>query len=94
MSENSDSIRRIVNGESWNDFCDSLREAGKLVLEDATPADPLPACSVLFTTLINAASDRVWITSPYFVPDDVLTRALPAAALRGVDVRILLPGKA
>jgi cardiolipin synthase len=58
------------------------------------PADTLPNCSVLFTTLINAARRRVWITSPYFVPDDVLVRALQAAALRGVDVRILLPGKA
>jgi cardiolipin synthase len=58
------------------------------------PADTLPNCSVLFTTLINSAVDRVWITSPYFVPDDILSRALQAAALRGVDVRLLLPGQA
>jgi cardiolipin synthase len=40
------------------------------------------------------AKKRLWITSPYFVPDDVMQRALQAAAIRGVDVRILLPGKA
>jgi cardiolipin synthase len=34
------------------------------------------------------------MTSPYFVPDDVMVRALQSAAMRGVDVRILLPGKA
>ncbi len=58
------------------------------------PADLTPNCSVLFSTLIGAAKERVWITSPYFVPDEVLSRALQAAALRGVDVRILLPDEA
>jgi len=58
------------------------------------PADTTPNCSVLFATLVNTARRRLWITSPYFVPDGVMTRALQAAALRGVDVRILLPGKA
>ena len=58
------------------------------------PADRHSNCSVLFLTLINTARERVWITSPYFVPDEVMVRALQAAAVRGVDVRIILPGKA
>ncbi|MFV2060616.1 MAG: phospholipase D-like domain-containing protein, partial [Gammaproteobacteria bacterium] len=58
------------------------------------PADDLSNCSILFTTLINMAQQRLWITSPYFVPDDVLLRALQSAAIRGIDVRIILPGKA
>jgi cardiolipin synthase A/B len=33
----------------------------------------------------------VWITSPYFVPDTSLIYALQLAALRGVDVRVMLP---
>ena len=35
----------------------------------------------------------MWITSPYFVPDAQVIAALQLAALRGVDVRILLPEK-
>lgn len=58
------------------------------------PADDTKNCSMLFTTLINMAQHRLWITSPYFVPDDVMLRALQAAAIKGVDVRIILPGKA
>lgn len=58
------------------------------------PADDSANCSMLFTTLINMAQHRLWITSPYFVPDDVMLRALQAAAIKGVDVRIILPGKA
>jgi len=35
----------------------------------------------------------VWIETPYFIPDQALSMALQTAALRGVDVRLLLPGK-
>jgi cardiolipin synthase len=48
----------------------------------------------LFTRAINVATRRVWIASPYFVPDEGTLRALQLAALRGVDVRILIPEKA
>jgi cardiolipin synthase len=58
------------------------------------PADNLANCSSLFATICQIAKWRLWLTSPYFVPDDVMVRALQAAAIRGVDVRLLLPGKA
>jgi cardiolipin synthase len=40
---------------------------------------------------IASARQRVWITSAYFVPDQPTLRALLSAALRGVDVRLLIP---
>jgi len=42
---------------------------------------------------IYRAHRRVWIANSYFVPDSRITRALVLASLRGVDVRILVPGK-
>jgi cardiolipin synthase len=42
---------------------------------------------------INLARERVWIETPYFVPDQPILMALQTAALRGVDVRLLLPGR-
>lgn len=45
----------------------------------------------LFTALIEAAVERLWIATPYFVPDDRVISALKIAALRGVDVKILVP---
>ena len=39
------------------------------------------------------AKERLWIATPYFVPTDAVYAALLAAALRGVDVRILVPEK-
>lgn len=66
----------------------------KVAIVNTGPADTMANCSALFATIIQSAQRRLWMTSPYFVPDDVLVRALQAAAIRGVDVRILLPGKA
>ncbi len=55
------------------------------------PADKLQACTLFFLNLINQAEKRLWIASPYFVPDDSILNALKLAAMRGVDVRIILP---
>jgi cardiolipin synthase A/B len=42
---------------------------------------------------IVRAKKRIWISNSYFVPSSVISRALVRAAGRGVDVRVLLPGK-
>jgi cardiolipin synthase len=55
------------------------------------PADDLETCTLFFLHAINSARDRLWIVSPYFVPDEQLMSALQLAAMRGVDVRILIP---
>jgi len=57
------------------------------------PADNLETCALMFTQVINSARERIWISSPYFVPDRQILAALKLAVLRGVDVRILLPDK-
>jgi cardiolipin synthase len=55
------------------------------------PADELETCGLFFVHMINLARKRLWIASPYFVPDAHVTSALQLASLRGVDVRIMLP---
>lgn len=57
------------------------------------PADDTEKCLLFFLQCINSAQKRLWITSPYFVPTHSIISALQLAALRGVDVRILLPRK-
>ncbi|MFN0206906.1 MAG: cardiolipin synthase [Planctomycetota bacterium] len=44
-------------------------------------------------TIITKATDHIFLTTPYFVPDRSMLVALATAALRGVDVRLLLPGQ-
>lgn len=45
----------------------------------------------LYFGAMSAAKERIWITSPYFIPDPALTTALKTAAVSGVDVKVLIP---
>jgi cardiolipin synthase A/B len=42
---------------------------------------------------MQAARDHIWIENAYFLPDKDIRVALCAAARRGVDVRVVVPGK-
>jgi cardiolipin synthase len=58
------------------------------------PADPVDSWQLLVAEAANTSRERLWIASPYFVPDEGVLTALQAAAIRGVDVRILIPERA
>jgi cardiolipin synthase len=47
----------------------------------------------IFVAAIGAARERVWITTPYFVPDPPMMVALQVAAMRGLDVKLILPSR-
>jgi len=57
------------------------------------PADLQETCSLYFVAAIHAARRRLWITTPYFVPDPAVMSALRLAVFRGVDVRVLIPSR-
>ena len=42
---------------------------------------------------LSCAKNKVYIMTPYFIPDREMISSLVTAALRGVDIRIILPGK-
>ncbi|WP_125703090.1 cardiolipin synthase [Lacticaseibacillus daqingensis] len=55
------------------------------------PEQPLEAIKLGYLRLVGMAKRRIWIQSPYFVPDDSLIDALAIAVNAGVDVRIMVP---
>ena len=55
------------------------------------PLDEHKAIYLMFTKLISNAKERVYIQTPYFLPNSVTANALKVAALSGVDVRIMIP---
>ena len=55
------------------------------------PASRLHIPLAVLMEIIYRTKKRLWLASPYFVPDSAFRAALKHAALRGVDVRILLP---
>lgn len=69
-----------------------LEEADQIAAVIPTgPADPADSWQLVVAEAANTARQRLWIASPYFVPDEGVLTALQAAAIRGVDVRILIP---
>jgi len=58
------------------------------------PSGPDVQLDALYDTLVAAiykARRRIWLVTPYFVPDDGLMRALLLQARLGTDVRVILP---
>lgn len=55
------------------------------------PADHEDYGTLYFCALAHAAERRLWIASAYLVPDTEILAALKLAALRGVEVRVLVP---
>ena len=77
---------------SW-DRVANHEEGTDLLILTSGPADPMDTCSLMFVLAIQSARERIWISSPYFIPNEAVMAALQTAALRGVDVRIMLPLK-
>jgi len=73
--------------DAWNE----PGETAEVLIVPTGPADRLETCSLMYQQAIHSAKDRIWIASPYFVPDHGVMSALHLATLRGVDVRILIP---
>ncbi|MCA9540199.1 MAG: cardiolipin synthase, partial [Myxococcales bacterium] len=88
-------------------FCEDWQYAAEETLKPIEPPAPVGKCTVaivpsgpdqvhnahalIYFTAVATARRRVWLASPYFVPDPPMVQALISAALRGVDVRLLMP---
>lgn len=66
---------------------------GQVVTQVITsgPDTPLEPIHRLHVSAIHAATRRVWLVTPYFVPGEAARMALTSAALGGLDVRLLVP---
>lgn len=95
---------QLVFFEDWFWACGDVPEAiphnraqpenQTLLILPTGPADVLDSWQLFIVEACNQARTELWIASPYFVPDTGVTSALQAAALRGVDVRLLIPERA
>ncbi|MEM9759815.1 MAG: phospholipase D-like domain-containing protein, partial [Pseudomonadota bacterium] len=79
----------VPDGLVW-DLEASDRDQHAIVIASG-PADEFETAGLLYTQAIAAATERVWIASPYVIPDGAVLSALQSAALRGVDVRVVMP---
>lgn len=84
----------ILEGLSWQPVAADLQaddDGMDVIVLGSGPADELETASLFFTSVLNAAIERIWIATPYFIPDDATMVALRLALLKGLDVRIITP---
>jgi cardiolipin synthase len=75
------------------DYFPRLHEAGDQVIRVVgSDGGTSPIYSSLISA-IAAAKKYVYLTTPYFAPDAQLLDAIKAASLRGVEVKLVLPGR-
>ncbi len=65
--------------------CITVVPSGPTTVEDASQR--------LILEVIGCARERIYITTPYFIPGETLILALLNASLRGVDVHVCIPQK-
>ncbi|MDF2669049.1 MAG: cardiolipin synthase [Paenibacillus sp.] len=78
-----------------NDGHDVKRLAGPrehMQIISSGPDAPWDSIQELFFSGMAVAKQRIYITTPYFIPDPSIAMVLKTAALSGLDVRIILPG--
>jgi len=81
-----------LRDEKWFPELDPVGDIAARGFE-AGPDESLDRLRWVFIGGINAARKAVRVWTPYFIPDTALIAALNAAALRGVEVDILLPAE-
>ena len=59
----------------------------------STPAPDVLLLQKMLLCSLYGATEKAYMTTPYFLPDDGICNVLTAKAQQGVDVRILVPGK-
>jgi cardiolipin synthase len=78
------------------DYFPDLRPCGDTTafVVKSSPSDRATASRVAFQLLMETADEAVRISTPYFLPDRALRRALVDMARRGVAVSVIVPGRA
>jgi len=71
-----------------------VKQAGKTLVRvvGSLPGEMNRLIFLMYMSAITHAENSIYLTTPYFIPDAQMLKALTDAAARGVDVKILLPG--
>ena len=82
----------ILTGPEYFPSLDRAGETTAFVIR-SSPSDRSTASRVTFQLLMEGADRNVHISTPYFLPDRALRRALKDIAQRGVNVSVIVPGR-
>lgn len=84
----------IFIGEA-DKYCPRVFDKGNKIMQlvQSGPDSEYPAIMQCVLKMISMAQKSISITTPYFIPTESLQEALKVAALGGIEIRILFPGR-
>lgn len=88
-----ESCGEVLFGEEYFPPLPNSGTAKAMVVNSAPSAGGSTRARILFQALVSAARISIRITSPYFLPDSSMLKELVRAARRGVQVKVIVPGK-
>jgi cardiolipin synthase len=93
-----------IFAENWLECCGEILTRVRIYQADhakgpspalavkSSPADRATVSRVLFQMLVEAATERLQIATPYFLPDKAFRQAFIRTARRGVEISVIVPG--
>lgn len=89
-----ESSGEILTGKEYYPTSDTEEPMETLVVDSSPGAGGSSRARILFQTLLASAQKSIHITTPYFLPDGSARREMVRAVReRGVEVKIIVPGK-
>ena len=84
---------RFCGGDALEPWAgdDSVRGSALCRLVSDGPDETLDSMKLVFMGAISNARRRIWIMTPYFLPERQMMGCLQAAALSGVDIQVMIP---
>lgn len=88
-----DSSGELLTGDAYFPGIRNEHRLTSLVVNSMPTVGGSTRARILFQLLLASARRRISITTPYFLPDKGLMKELCSAAERGLQLRILVPGR-
>lgn len=77
--------------EKVDETVKGIKELGQVVA--GGPIFPMSNIMLTYFKIFSLAKERIFITNPYFIPNESILNVLKQAAISGVDVRLIMPFK-
>ena len=90
-STNQKIMDQLIEPETSSSCNTSIGFEQNILVVPSGPYDSTNIGMLLFMQIIHGAKKKLWVSTPYFVPDEALQKGLELAVLKGIEVKILLP---
>jgi cardiolipin synthase len=84
-------VRKNIQYEQFLNHWEKAQSTSTVIPYVGGPEFEQPICKSVYENVITSAKRKLYIMTPYFVPDESIMQDIVNAALSGVDVRLVLP---